>query len=140
MLLGADSIERFLSSSVEKSRKNGHSSLIATTWFPGSAWEPTELQALPAFATIEPEDAGGGASKTVRSQAEPGNEQVDGGVQREVSKNDLESGCNYLKYSTKRTNFESGALCQSKISGGEPSSVCSSRVFPFLNLDIVKSR
>ena len=50
--------------------------LIATTWFPGSAWEHTELQTPPAFATIEPEDAGGGASKTVRSQAEPWNEHV----------------------------------------------------------------
>ena len=41
---------------------------LLNVWFPGSAWEPTDLQAPPA------EVRRGRASCTVRSQAEPGNE------------------------------------------------------------------
>jgi predicted O-linked N-acetylglucosamine transferase (SPINDLY family) len=43
--------------------------------FPGSAWERTSPQALPADASVaRAQYLGGGASRDVRSQAEPGNE------------------------------------------------------------------
>ncbi len=45
--------------------------------FPGSAWERTSPRALPAEnVAAERSNTGGRASKTVRSQAEPGNEKV----------------------------------------------------------------
>jgi hypothetical protein len=47
-------------------------------WFPGSAWEPSVLQALPAVSVSRyggiKDTCEAGASKTVRSKAEPWNE------------------------------------------------------------------
>ena len=64
----------------------GHFSLIATIWFPGSAWEPNELQALPAVASLKPTTREAEPRRQCVPRQEPGNERIRGGVQREVLK------------------------------------------------------
>ncbi len=57
----------------------------STTWFPGSAWEPKELQALPADASLVPKAQEAEPPRQCVPRQEPGNERVRGGVKREVS-------------------------------------------------------
>ncbi len=56
-----------------------------TLWFPGSAWEPKELQALPAEASLIPRTREAEPPRQCVPRQEPGNERVRGGVEREVS-------------------------------------------------------
>ncbi len=63
----------------------GHFSLIATIWFPGSAWEPNALQAPPAEASLVPRTREAEPPRQCVPRQEPGNERVHGGVEREVS-------------------------------------------------------
>ena len=56
-----------------------------TFWFPGSAWEPNELQALPAELLFDRRLREAEPPRQRVPRQEPGNERVRGGVQREVS-------------------------------------------------------
>ena len=56
-----------------------------TTWFPGSAWEPNELQALPAELWFDSRLREAEPPRQCVPRQEPGNERVSGGDQREVS-------------------------------------------------------
>jgi hypothetical protein len=69
-----------------KTEKSRNFSTIATNWFPGSAQEPYELQALPAAMS---------SSKTIQEakppkqrvpRQKPGNKRIRDGVPREVMK------------------------------------------------------
>jgi len=51
-----------------------HFSLNATIWFPGSAWEPIELQALPASASWQPKIREAEPRRQCVPRQEPGNE------------------------------------------------------------------
>ena len=68
----------------QKTLEYRHFSLIATIWFPGSAWEPNELQALPAVASLKPTTREAEPRRQCVPRQEPGNERIRGGVQREM--------------------------------------------------------
>ncbi len=57
---------------------------LTTNWFPGSAWEPNELQALPAEAPTEMRMQEAEPRRQRVPRHEPGNECFSGGDQREV--------------------------------------------------------
>ncbi len=63
-----------------------HLSRNATIWFPGSAWEPDELQALPAAMSLDRRLLEAEPPRQCVPRQEPGNERVRGGVRRESRK------------------------------------------------------
>jgi hypothetical protein len=68
-----------------KSMKHRYFSLVAGNWFPGSAWKPDELQALPAVCRMEPSKREAEPRRQCVSRQEPGNERSEDGDDRNVS-------------------------------------------------------
>ena len=80
LLRGLPTVRRKCSSYRQVLRWSGksfgfqHFSLIANIWFPGSAWEPIELQALPAMVSLQLKIREAEPRRQCVPRQEPGNE------------------------------------------------------------------